>query len=64
MQVLSEKLSKEGYLSVYNGISAFSILAIKPAIQFTFFEQLRNMLLRYASTPGEYIPLPPSLALY
>jgi hypothetical protein len=42
----------------YSGVNAFFVLAMKPSIQFAFFEQLRMTLIRMSNTRALKAGLP------
>jgi len=50
--VISAILKEKGVGGFYRGLSAYIVLCLKPAIQFTIYEQLRLALLKRRAGPG------------
>ena len=52
--LLNAMLSEKGMAGMYKGIQAYTVLCLKPAIQYTVFEQVKAMVLagRRSTKPG------------
>lgn len=52
--LLNVMLSEKGMAGMYKGIQAYTVLCLKPAIQYTVFEQVKAMVLagRRSTNPG------------
>ena len=54
LALLNAMLSEKGMAGMYKGIQAYTVLCLKPAIQYTVFEQVKAMVLagRRSAKPG------------